>query len=57
MLAGYTCSLQWEEALDFIFFMHNTTRDIDYVTIVLILNVCAGLLDVEVGKQVHGFIY
>ena len=23
----------------------------------LILNVCAGLSDVEMGKQVHGFIY
>ncbi|KAL4596040.1 hypothetical protein ACB092_12G135200, partial [Castanea dentata] len=38
-------------------FMRNTTKDIDYVTIGLILNVCAGLSDVEVGKQVHGFIY
>jgi len=50
MLAGYTHSLQWEEALDFIFFMHNTTKDIDYVTIGLILNVCASLLDVKMGK-------
>ncbi|KAM3731803.1 hypothetical protein ACB098_11G010300 [Castanea mollissima] len=57
MLAGYTCSLQWEEALDLVFFMRNATKDIDYVTIGLILNVCAGLLDVEMGKQVHGFIY
>ncbi|KAM3730792.1 hypothetical protein ACB098_12G112800 [Castanea mollissima] len=32
-------------------FMRNTTKDIDYVTIGLILNVCAGLSDVEVGKQ------
>ncbi|GMY06587.1 pentatricopeptide repeat-containing protein At3g26540-like [Fagus crenata] len=57
MLAGYTRSLQLEEALDFVFLMRNTTKDIDHVTLGLILNVCAGLSDVEVGKQVHGFIY
>ncbi|KAF5467840.1 hypothetical protein F2P56_012052 [Juglans regia] len=57
MLAGYTCSLQWEKALDFVFLMRNSTKDIDHVTLGLILNVCAGLSDVEVGKQVHGFIY
>ncbi|KAL6185731.1 hypothetical protein ACLB2K_041858 [Fragaria x ananassa] len=57
MLAGYTRYFQWEEALNFIFLMLNTTRDIDQVTLGLILNVCAGLSDVEMGKQVHGFIY
>lgn len=57
MLAGYTRALQWEEALDFIYLMLKTTKDIDYVTVGLLLNVCAGLLDVETGKQVHGFIY
>ncbi|KAK4595002.1 hypothetical protein RGQ29_018654 [Quercus rubra] len=57
MLAGYTRSLQWEEALDLVFFMRNATKDIDYVTIGLKLNVYVGLLDVEMGKQVHGFIY
>ncbi|KAM5569501.1 pentatricopeptide repeat-containing protein [Rosa sericea] len=57
MLAGYTRYFQWEEALDFIFLMRNTTRDVDQVTLGLILNVCAGLSDVEMGKQVHGFIY
>ena len=57
MLAGYTRSLQLEEALDFVFLMRNTTKDIDHVTLGLILNVCAGLSDVELGKQVHGFIY
>ncbi|GLT66744.1 hypothetical protein SLA2020_390950 [Shorea laevis] len=57
MLAGYTRSLEWEEALEFIFLMGKTTRDIDHVTLRLILTVCSGLSDVYMGKQVHGFIY
>ncbi|KAF2286565.1 hypothetical protein GH714_017695 [Hevea brasiliensis] len=57
MLAGYTHSLQWEEALDFVCLMRRTTEDIDHITLGLLLNVCAGLSDVEMGKQVHGFIY
>ncbi|KAE9448100.1 hypothetical protein C3L33_19999, partial [Rhododendron williamsianum] len=57
MLAGYTRSFQWEEALDFVFVMQKESKDIDYVTLGLLLNVCAGLSDVELGKQVHGFIY
>ncbi|OMO50254.1 hypothetical protein COLO4_38157 [Corchorus olitorius] len=57
MLAGYTRSNQWEDALDFVFLMRRMTKDIDQLTVVLILNVCAGLIDVEMGKQVHGFIF
>ncbi|KAM2576564.1 hypothetical protein TB2_002322 [Malus domestica] len=57
MLAGYARYSQWEEAVDFLFLMRNTTNNIDQVTLGLILKVCAGLLDVELGKQVHGFIY
>ncbi|KAA8538344.1 hypothetical protein F0562_027833 [Nyssa sinensis] len=57
MLAGYTRFFQWEEALDFVFLMREETVDFDHVTLGLILNVCAGLSDVELGKQVHGFIY
>ncbi|XVF39198.1 hypothetical protein PTKIN_Ptkin01aG0016400 [Pterospermum kingtungense] len=57
MLAGYTRLFQWEDALEFILLMRRTTKDIDHVTLMLILNVCAGLSDVEMGKQVHGFIY
>ncbi|KAJ4951436.1 hypothetical protein NE237_028268 [Protea cynaroides] len=57
MLAGYVKFLLWEEALDFVFSMRKTTKDIDHVTLTLILNVCAGSLDVELGKQVHGFVY
>lgn len=57
MLAGYTRSLQWQEALDLVRFMRRTTKDIDHVTLGLLLNVCAGLLDLEIGKLVHGFIY
>ncbi|KAK8488700.1 hypothetical protein V6N13_042337 [Hibiscus sabdariffa] len=57
MLAGYTRLSQWEDALEFIFLLQRTTKEIDHVTLVLILNVCAGLSNVEMGKQVHGFIY
>ncbi|KAM7507814.1 hypothetical protein LguiA_018267 [Lonicera macranthoides] len=57
MLVGYTRFLQWEEALDFVLLMCRETREIDHVSIGLILNVCAGLSDVELGKQVHGFAY
>ncbi|XP_057975068.1 pentatricopeptide repeat-containing protein At3g26540 [Malania oleifera] len=57
MLTGYTRFFQWEEALGFVFHMRENTNNIDVVTLVLILNVCAGLSDVQLGKQVHGFIY
>ncbi|WCJ33325.1 Tetratricopeptide repeat (TPR)-like superfamily protein [Euphorbia peplus] len=57
MLAGYTHSLQWEDALEFVYLMFRTTEEIDHITLGLLLNVCAGLSDVEMGKQVHGFIY
>ncbi|EEF32291.1 pentatricopeptide repeat-containing protein At3g26540 [Ricinus communis] len=57
MLAGYIRSLQWEEALDFVCLMRRTTEDIDHITLGLLLNVCAGISDVEMGKQAHGFIY
>lgn len=57
MLAGYIRSTQWEEALDFLHLMRSATKDIDNISIGLILNICAGLSDVEMGKQVHGFVY
>ncbi|KAE8690022.1 Pentatricopeptide repeat-containing protein [Hibiscus syriacus] len=57
MLAGYTRLSHWDDALEFIFLMKRITKEIDHVTLVLILDVCAGLSDVELGKQVHGFIY
>ncbi|XP_050228317.1 pentatricopeptide repeat-containing protein At3g26540 [Mercurialis annua] len=57
MLAGYTRSLQWEEAFDFLCLMRQTTDDLDHVSLGLLLNVCAGLSDLEMGKQAHGFIY
>ncbi|KAJ8771707.1 hypothetical protein K2173_026884 [Erythroxylum novogranatense] len=57
MLAGYTRNLQWEEALDFVLLMCRTAKPMDSVTLGLVLNVCAGLSDLELGKQVHGFIY
>nr|XP_016495451.1 PREDICTED: pentatricopeptide repeat-containing protein At3g26540-like [Nicotiana tabacum] len=57
MLAGYARSSQWDEAMELIVLMCKDTRDIDHVTLSLILNVSAGLSDVELGKQVHGYIY
>uniref|UniRef100_A0A6P4AIS5 pentatricopeptide repeat-containing protein At3g26540 n=1 Tax=Ziziphus jujuba TaxID=326968 RepID=A0A6P4AIS5_ZIZJJ len=57
MLGGYTRFSLWEEALDFVYLMRNTTKDIDHVTLGLILNICSGLSDVELGKQIHGYIY
>ncbi|WOH02427.1 hypothetical protein DCAR_0521816 [Daucus carota subsp. sativus] len=57
MLDGYTHLPQLEEALDFVFLMLKEIRDIDYVTVGLILHICAGLSDIELGKQVHGYSY
>ncbi|XAR50796.1 hypothetical protein NMG60_11005234 [Bertholletia excelsa] len=59
MLAGYVHSSLWEEALDFVSVMltEKEAMEIDHVTLGLILNICSGLSDVEMGKQVHGFIY
>ncbi|KAF3679257.1 Pentatricopeptide repeat-containing protein [Capsicum annuum] len=57
MLAGYAHNLQWDEAMELIILMCNDTRDIDRVTVSLILNVSARLSDVELGKQVHGYMY
>lgn len=57
MLAGYTRFFLWEEALDFILWMRRETSAIDQVTLGLILNVCAGISNLRLGKQVHGFVY
>nr|GMD91052.1 pentatricopeptide repeat-containing protein At3g26540 [Ipomoea batatas] len=57
MLAVYVHNSEWDEALQLIFLMCKQTRDIDHVTLGLILNVSAALSDIELGKQVHGFMY
>ncbi|KAK6938341.1 Pentatricopeptide repeat [Dillenia turbinata] len=57
MLAGYINFMQWEEALDFVMLMRKMSSKMDHVTIGLVLNLCAGLSDIELGKQVHGYIY
>ncbi|XP_059280205.1 pentatricopeptide repeat-containing protein At3g26540 [Lycium ferocissimum] len=57
MLAGYTRNSQWDEAMELIILMCNDTSDIDHMTLSSILNVSAGLSDVELGKQVHGYMY
>ncbi|GAB4836721.1 hypothetical protein Ancab_001635 [Ancistrocladus abbreviatus] len=57
LLTGYTRFYQWEDALNFIFLLLEKKCELDYVTLVLILNVCSGLSNVELGKQVHGYAY
>ncbi|KAL3840060.1 hypothetical protein ACJIZ3_024651 [Penstemon smallii] len=57
MLAGYTRFFQWEKALEFVILMRKNTKYIDHVTLGLILNMCAAIQDVELGKQVHGYVY
>ncbi|KVH97531.1 pentatricopeptide repeat-containing protein At3g26540 [Cynara cardunculus var. scolymus] len=57
MLAGYTHYYKWEDALEFVHLTCKNNIDIDHVTVMLILGTCAGLLDVELGKQVHAFVY
>ncbi|KAI3723779.1 hypothetical protein L2E82_35537 [Cichorium intybus] len=57
MLAGYTRHYKWEPALQIIYLLLKSNIKIDHVTITLILTTCAGLLDIELGKQVHGFVY
>ncbi|XP_047327204.1 pentatricopeptide repeat-containing protein At3g26540 [Impatiens glandulifera] len=57
MLAGYTRLFLWEEALEFLRIMRVGTEDIDKVTFGLILNISAGISDVEMGKQAHAAVY
>ncbi|KZV28893.1 pentatricopeptide repeat-containing protein [Dorcoceras hygrometricum] len=57
MLAGYTRFLMWDKALDFVIMMRKSTTEIDHVTLGLILNICAAIPDVELGKQIHGYAY
>ncbi|KAM0940567.1 putative tetratricopeptide-like helical domain superfamily [Dioscorea sansibarensis] len=57
MLAGYVRCLCWDKALDFIFLMAKESEEMDDVSLKLILNVCAGVSHLELGKQVHGFVF
>ncbi|KAL7147477.1 hypothetical protein ABFS83_06G110200 [Erythranthe nasuta] len=57
MLACYTRSFEWDKALDFVIMMRRKTEEADHVTLGLILNMCAAIPDVELGKQVHGYAY
>nr|GEV10248.1 pentatricopeptide repeat-containing protein At3g26540 [Tanacetum cinerariifolium] len=57
MLAGYTQYHKWGDALEIIYLISKTNINIDHVTIGLILTTCAGLLDIELGKQIHAYIY
>nr|XP_043633080.1 pentatricopeptide repeat-containing protein At3g26540 [Erigeron canadensis] len=57
MLAGYTRYYKWEDAFEIVNLISKSNVDIDHVTIGLILTICAGRLDVELGKQVHAYAY
>ncbi|KAL6511981.1 hypothetical protein OROGR_021578 [Orobanche gracilis] len=57
MLAGYTRFLKWDKALSFVMLMRIKTKDIDHVTLGLILTISAAIPDLELGKQVHGYVY
>ncbi|XP_073004599.1 pentatricopeptide repeat-containing protein At3g26540 [Typha latifolia] len=57
MLAGYARSACWEKAMNLFQRMRRETEEIDILTLGSVLNICAGLFDLETGKQVHGFAY
>ncbi|XP_023738014.1 pentatricopeptide repeat-containing protein At3g26540 [Lactuca sativa] len=57
MLNGYTRHYKWESALEIIYLTTKSNIIIDHVTIMLILTTCSGLLSLELGKQVHGYVY
>ncbi|XP_057249454.1 pentatricopeptide repeat-containing protein At3g26540-like isoform X2 [Beta vulgaris subsp. vulgaris] len=57
MLAGYVRFGQLEEALSFIYMMRQVANDADVVTLMLVLNVYASLSDIDLGKEVHAYIY
>ncbi|KAL4578639.1 hypothetical protein LXL04_014766 [Taraxacum kok-saghyz] len=57
MLAGYTRHHRWEDALEIIYQTSKSNITIDHVTIMLTLTTCSGLLSLELGKQVHGYVY
>ncbi|XP_071731108.1 pentatricopeptide repeat-containing protein At3g26540 [Rutidosis leptorrhynchoides] len=57
MLAGYTRYYKWEDALEVMYMISKTNLDVDHVTIGLFFTTCTGLLDVELGKQVHACVY
>ncbi|RWV93770.1 hypothetical protein GW17_00043748 [Ensete ventricosum] len=56
MLAGYVQFFCWDKALD-LFCRMRETIEVDLVTLGLVLNGCAGMSDLDRGKQVHGFSY
>lgn len=57
MLACYVRAFLWEEALNFTFLMLQETREVDHITLGLILNICSSISDVQLGKQVHAYVY
>lgn len=57
MLSGYVRFGHWDEALKLIFMMRQKIKDFDIITLNLLLNVCAALLNIEFGKQAHAYIF
>ncbi|KAL3513764.1 hypothetical protein ACH5RR_026481 [Cinchona calisaya] len=57
MLTGYARASKWDEALDFVSLMLKETKAVDHVTLGLVLKVSSATRDIELGKQVHGYVY
>ncbi|XP_076940709.1 pentatricopeptide repeat-containing protein At3g26540-like [Bidens hawaiensis] len=60
MLAGYTNNKKYIDGLEIMEIIQLASKAnicIDQVTIGLALTICAGLLDVNLGRQVHGYVY
>ncbi|KAG6526842.1 pentatricopeptide repeat-containing protein At3g26540-like isoform X1 [Zingiber officinale] len=57
LLAGYIRFFCWDKASDFFCRMWRETGKLDLVSLGLQLNACAGISDLDRGKQIHGFAY
>ncbi|XP_020252926.1 pentatricopeptide repeat-containing protein At3g26540-like [Asparagus officinalis] len=57
MLTGFVKLSRWEKGLDFFYRMRRETKEMDEITLGLVLTISSGLLDLGLGKQVHGFAY
>lgn len=57
MIGAYINCSAWDKALDFFRRMEGEVGGVDGYTLGAVLKACAELLDLEKGKQVHGFVY
>ncbi|KAI4341205.1 hypothetical protein MLD38_025958 [Melastoma candidum] len=57
MLAGYIGCKKWDDVLNFLHRMLSVIEHVDHVTLSLVAKIAAGLGDIVMGKQLHGFVY